>query len=163
MRKSNRCCAAADCCRSEPDHPLDADQRTLRKQRDIALAGAIEKALDHGVRAVSDRKHPPVRLGLEDNSEAREPLDGVARLPAVKRCVQLARAARIVFRQLAGIETRVSHVATPAAGDPDFLQEVRAFLEDRHASPRSHFRVLQRGEKARRAAADHGKVEWRSR
>jgi hypothetical protein len=77
--------------------------------------------------------------------------------------VQLARAARIVFRQLAGIETRVSHVATPAAGDPDFLQEVRAFLEDRHASPRSHFRVLQRGEKARRAAADHGKVEWRSR
>jgi hypothetical protein len=38
---------------------------------------------------------------------------------------------------------------------------MRAFFKNRNAFPGGYFRVLERGEKARCAAADHGKVEWR--
>ena len=77
----------------------------------------------------------------------------------MKRSAQFTGAARVVLHELGGVEAGVRHIAAPAAGDADLLQEMRAFLEDRHPAAGCHFRKLQRGEKPGRAPADDSEIK----
>ena len=131
----------------------------LLEQRDLAVPRTIQEALDNCIGTVGYREHAPVRLGFESDSETRKPVNCVRWLPLVKGGTQLARAARIGFYQFAGIVARVRHIAAPPAGNPNFLQEVPAFLENRDALSRGQFRVSQSGEKARSTPADDSKVQ----
>ncbi len=127
-----------------------------RANLDPGLAAGVEKAFDDRRRAVGDRKHAAVILGLQGDAARGEPVDGLGGAPAVERAEKLASAAGIALDQFAGIEAGVGDVAPPAAADGHLAQRAATLLEYDHRSVR---RGLARGEGAedpgRSASDDH--------
>lgn len=122
---------------------------------------ATQKAIDDRIRAVGDRKHPPVSFRFQLHAEAREPLDRIGRLPAMKCREQFPSATRVVFRELSRIKTSMRNIAATTAGDFDLLQKMAAFFKQGNRAIGSHFSKLQCGEKARSAATNHGEIKNR--
>ena len=87
-----------------------------------------------------------------------EPGDGVAGLEAVERPQQLTAATGIVFDQLFGFETGMSHVAAAATRDAHFLQDFASFFQDEDPAAGPQLPHPDGGEKAGRAAAHHDEV-----
>src|SRR5581483_11912880 len=125
---------------------------------DSRVFRGAEQTVNYCLRGIRYREDSPVLLRLEANAALLEPSHRVARLKKRKRPAQSRGAAGIKADQLGRVKTGVGDVATPAAGDADFGEEMAAFLENDDAQVRSGFGAGDGGEKTGGAAADDDDV-----
>lgn len=82
---------------------------------DARIAGCVGEAVDDGFGGVCSGEHTAVVFGLELDSVALKPSDGIGWLKSVERADEVFVAAWVIFDELARVVAVVSDVAPPTS------------------------------------------------
>ena len=113
----------------------------------------MEQTAYDGLGGISHWEYAAIVLGLELYAARFKPSDGVTWLKDLEGREQRPSAAGIVAAQSARLEAGVSDIATSAAGNANFREELGAFLEQRNSGSWSRFRARDGREETGSATA----------
>lgn len=92
--------------------------------------GTSQQAINDGLRIVGDGKHAAIGFGLQLYSSVLKPLHSIGWAETVKWAEQCFFTPWVVLHQFPGFEAVVGHVAAPATGYLDFLQDPFSFFQN---------------------------------
>ena len=135
----------------------DRSDATARADPDARISRRTFQTIEDCLRAVSHRKHAPVRLSFEFDTTRGKPGDRVLDAPPMQRADKRFCSTRVILAEFFRVETLVGHITAAATGDLDLAKQAFGLLQDQRR-PASPFGMRDRAEEASRTAADGDNV-----